>query len=184
MFGRRQWVAALLVPVGVVASHLLGYLVAHPDPRDRAVALGASHGHLPVLGLLSAAAAVAALGMGGAAGRRGERLVVRIPALAAAQAAVFVAMEVAEHVAHGDAVSSAVTAPSLWWGLAVQLVVAAVSVALLRLSHAVGAAVGRDRRRRCAGRVRVVALAAGNAPAIAARYSPLSRRGPPPVLGT
>lgn len=182
VFGRRQWVAALLVPFGVVASHTLSYLLAHPGGADRARALGSMHTHLAPLTLLGAAATLAALLTAGDAGYRGIRLRVTVGRIAALQAAAFAAMEVGERVADGGGLSGALHEPAVWIGLVVQLGVAWLARWLLRAGELVGATLAARRTRRPRRAPVVVGASRVSQAVPAAPLTPVSRRGPPALL--
>lgn len=180
MIGRRRVVAALLVPFGVVASHLLAYAVAHRD-ADGAVAGVPPHGHLGPLAIAAAVFLGIAFVASGRAGSRGENLMVSPARLAVLQGAVFTAMELAEHGAHGAAVVAALAEPTLLIGLGVQVFVAIAATLFLRLGHEVGVLLARKKPGvvHCSAVVRWIGFAAGVVPPIA--LSPVSRRGPPLV---
>jgi len=182
VIGRRRVVAALLVPLGVVASHTIAYLLAHPEAGDRARALGSVHGHLVPLALVGAASVVVAALAAGDAGYRGRRLPVTAGQLAACQVLVFAAMELGERVADGAGVSAALREPAVWIGLVVQVAVALVARSLVRVSERLGARLAARRARPARREAGIVwpALPAGAVPA--SRITPMSRRGPPALL--
>lgn len=176
----RQWVAALCVPFGVVASHAIAYLLAHPGGADRARALGSMHAHLGPLAVVGAITMLAALVAAAGAGYRAGRVPVTVAGLAACQVVVFAVMEMGERVAAGEDAAAAVREPALWIGVVVQLGVAGVARWLLRVGEVVGAAIRarrpRRRERPAVDRVPVLRGVGRRAP-----LTPWSRRGPPSV---
>jgi hypothetical protein len=165
------------VPLGVLLGHGVGYLVAHPDAADRT---GALAGHAYHAGILDAAIplAAAAVVLSLLAGRRGgARSRTGAASLAAWQIAVFVGLELAEHVAAGSGLAGALAEPGLWWGAVAQVPVALAAVGLLRLSHQAG-------RRLAAGRSiparrRPPPTATPVAAPTRTVVLPITRRGPP-----
>lgn len=182
VIARRQVVAALLVPFGVVASHTISYLLAHPGAGDRARALGSVHGHLAPLALVGAASVIVAALAAGDAGYRGLRLRVTAGQMAAGQVVAFAGMELGERLVDGAGVSAALREPAVWIGLVVQLAVAFVARVLVRVSERAGASLAARRARRWRRAPAVVwpASAVGVVPV--APVTSLSRRGPPVLL--
>ena len=178
VLARRRTAHLLLVPAGVLASHALGYLLAHPHAAERHQALG-HHDHLSLLAVLAVLAAVAAVTAAILSGRAGRDVEVRLPSLAIAQALGFVALEFVEHAVSGAGLGGALGETGLWWGLGCQVMVAWAAVTLLRVGTAVGAALW------CAPGLSTTSPPA-LVPALAVRFcdrrplaSPASRRGPP-----
>lgn len=179
-----RWWSLLLVPVGFVAGHELGY--------SGAAALGspavasAGHGYLLTLLLVGAPFAFAALARNLLAGFREELPAVRWRTLAAGQVVTFAAVELVEHLHAGLSPIEAAMQPAVVLGLIAQLVVAALVVAILRTSHQAAAAVAASRRRRTVLPVAPPTWHPGallvDLPVVAV-WS-LSRRGPPllPVI--
>lgn len=133
--GVLRVVLAVAAAGGVVAGHGLSYLLAHPHGDDRADAL-TGHGHLEVLGAVLVTIGVAAVLVAAVISRRARfhRSSPRVGALALAQTAAFVGLEVAERVlaGDGDAVLSVATEPAVAVGLVVQPLVALVIAAAIR----------------------------------------------------
>lgn len=138
--GVLRVVLAVAAAGGVVAGHGLSYLLAHPHGDDRADAL-TGHGHLEVLGAVLVTIGVAAVLVAAVISRRAisrrarfHRSSPRVGALALAQTAAFVGLEVAERVlaGDGDAVLSVATEPAVAVGLVVQPLVALVIAAAIR----------------------------------------------------
>lgn len=143
---RAALVTVALVPLGTVAGHVAGYVLA-----GQHAGLDGGHSHLRPLAWVTAAAALAGLGWVAAAG---PSRAVRLPAagLATAQVSLFVLLESAEHVAGGHGLGHLLAEPGLRWGLAAQLATAAVLVLATSLARASGDRVralfaGRPRRR-------------------------------------
>ncbi|MGH9281406.1 MAG: hypothetical protein ACRD0S_00555, partial [Acidimicrobiales bacterium] len=129
---RRAVVAVALVPLGTIAGHAVGYVLAGREPAGMA-----GHSHLRPATWLTAA--VAALALGWVAAARtdvGHRP--RVAALATAQAGMFVALEGAEQMASGHGVGHLLAEPTLRWGLAAQLATAAVLVLATAVAHSSG----------------------------------------------
>lgn len=128
----------LAVPFGVLVGHLVGYRLAHPGATARDTALGSDHGYLGVSTWVSLALAAVALGWAVREGARGHRSGFTAPTLLRAQALAFVALEVLERLGSANPVGDAVHERGVWFGLAVQVVLALVAAALLRVGVAVG----------------------------------------------
>lgn len=175
---RRSRLPVLLAPLGVVAGHTLGYLLAHPDRAERAHAL-TGHGWLPTLAVLGAAPALASLTGAAASGVRGRRRAFSVLGLAALQVGLFVGIELLEHALSGAGALAALREPGLWLGLPAQLLFAVLGLGLLRTGAALGAALARTRRTGPRGRAPLAATRPGmRIPAIVPIGS-ISRRGPP-----
>ncbi|HEX6419385.1 MAG TPA: hypothetical protein VFZ77_12865 [Acidimicrobiales bacterium] len=177
-----RWWSLLLVPGGFVAGHELGYQAAALLGATPAAAGG--HGYLGTLLLVGVPFAFAAVARGLVAGLRDELPPVRWSTLAGAQAGLFAAVELVEHLRAGFTLAATVVEPAVLLGLAFQAAVAALLVLIVRSSHHVAAAIAAARRRRRTRRPRTAprlgAPAAAPAPALVA-LSSLSRRGPPPL---
>ncbi len=181
-----RWWSLLLVPGGFVAGHELGYQGASAL-GSTPVAVG-GHGYLSALLLIGAPFAFAALARSLLAGFRDELPPVRWSTLAGAQVSLFLAVELAEHMAAGLSPAQTLAQPAVVLGLLAQLAVAGVLALILRSSHEAGAAVAAVRRRRRTVLRRPVAprwrhLSPAAVPAVVP-VSSLSRRGPPlsPVI--
>jgi hypothetical protein len=125
--------------VGLIAGHLLSYLIAIPDAARRDAVLAESgHAYLHLAGdvaVVLAFAAVVTVGLRAAAGRgsteppSGVRLAWRLGAL---QAGAFVAMELGERLASGTGLGELFTDHLFGIGIVVQLVIASLGALLLR----------------------------------------------------
>lgn len=178
-----RWWSLLLVPGGFVAGHELGYQAAALLGGTPVTAGG--HGYLGTLVLVGVPFVFAAVARGLLAGLRDELPPVRWSTLAGAQAGLFAAVELVEHLRAGYTVAATATEPAVLLGLAFQAAVAALLVLIVRSSRrvaaAVAAAAARRRRRtwQRPGALRPGAAAIAPAAALVA-VSSLSRRGPPP----
>lgn len=143
----------LIVPLGVVAGHSIGYHVAHSDPLERAASLGSSHAYLGPVAVLSIVAATAAIAwVATDAVRRRDRIPTAF-ALVRWQTAAFFAVEVVERFDHQNPVAATAGERAVWVGLAVQVFLAHLATWLLRATkHLVEALVDsvplRSTRRR------------------------------------
>jgi hypothetical protein len=170
----------LLVPGGFVAGHELGYAGASALGSPAAAAGG--HGYLLTLLLVGAPFAFAAAARHLLAALRDELPPVRWSTLAAAQVALFIAVELAEHVHAGLSVGETLSQPAVLLGLAGQLAVAGAVAAILHTSGRAAVALAASRRRRVVHPAprpawRPARLLVAE-PAIVP-VSSLSRRGPP-----
>jgi hypothetical protein len=176
-----RWWSLLLVPGGFVAGHELGYQGASALGATPVAAGG--HGYLSALLLVGAPFAFAALARSLLAGFRDELPPVRWSTLAGAQVSLFLAVELAEHMAAGLSPAQTLAEPAVLLGLVAQLVVAAALVLILRSTHEVAAAVAAVRRRRRPEQRRPTAPTWRTLPRTVATavvpVSSLSRRGPP-----
>lgn len=122
----------LIVPLGVVAGHVLGYLVAHPEPLARAEVLGSAHDYLGPAWILSWSAAAAAIGAVAWDAVRNRAVPLPSPAvLFRLQASLFLALEVMERAPLPNPVAAALEEPAVWIGFALQLLLAVVAHRLL-----------------------------------------------------
>lgn len=128
----------LAVPFGVLVGHLVGYRLAHPGAAARDTALGSTHGYLGVSTWVSLVLAAVALGWAAREGARGHRSGFTATTLLRAQALSFVALEVLERLGSANPIGDALHERGVWFGLAVQGVLALVAATLLRASAAVG----------------------------------------------
>lgn len=172
----RRQLTALLVPLGVVVSHVLAYLLPHTESASAQP----NHHHLTGLALFGICGATIAVVATVVNAARGRSLDISRSLLAGAQCAVYVALEVGEGVLSGSTLGDTIVAPTLRTGVVIQLAVAALLVLVLRGSAAVG--------RRLAGtrpaRTRQTAMPVANqpvAPTGRPRFTPASRRGPPVI---
>jgi hypothetical protein len=140
---------------GVVAGHLLTYLLAFAGDRLRhAVLTETGHRHWEALvplaalvGVASAIGVVARNARSEAGGHPGEgRFLPLALRLAAAQLSLFVALEVLERLVAGAPLSSLFGHGLLWLGLGVQAAVAVAAALVLRVLAGVAAAVARALR--------------------------------------
>lgn len=137
MFGdARRGAQALVVMAGVLLTHAVAYLVAHPDPVVRAAVLD-GHGYQALASALVLPAAAGAFAW--LAVRRARRHEaadgLSIGRLAFLQTIVFVVVEVVERIP--DGVSGVLSEPAIALGLLLQLPVAALLVTSLRIVEAV-----------------------------------------------
>lgn len=174
---RRAGVAIALVPLGTVAGHAAGYLLA-----GRHASFAGDHVHLRPTSWLAVLGAVAALGWAtvdrAGTGRNRPRLV----ALAGAQAGLFVGLEAVEHLTAGRGVGRLLSEPSVRWGLAAQVATAAALVLATVVARASGERVrALLSSRPPAGRTDTPTPAPAASPTLRDLLpgSPASERGPP-----
>lgn len=131
-----RWPGVTLVPIGTIAGHLSGSLLAGEGP-----AFSGPHSHLRPASWLAVAAAVGALSFLALsrAGVRCHRLTARW--LTASQIGLFGAVEALEHLHAGHGGLAFATEASFRWGVAAQLASAAVLAMAARLARATGALV-------------------------------------------
>ena len=132
MAGRRHLLAGVLVPVGIVFSHTLGFRASGSDTHARAHALGLLHDDFARLAGLGTATALVLLLL-----RRVRPRAVAIPllAVAAGQGAVYVALELSERMGHGETLQQALAEPGIRWGMVVQLALAITGWLLVRVTR-------------------------------------------------
>lgn len=128
-----------MVPLGVLAGHVLGYWLAHPVTLDRATALGDAHGYFGAATVAGLALAALAVGFAGVEGWRGHRSGHDAARLLRVQAMVFVAVELVERADSANPLAAVAQERGAWIGLAVQGLVALGAAYLLRASAAVAA---------------------------------------------
>ncbi|HYY07310.1 MAG TPA: hypothetical protein VFA25_01770 [Actinomycetota bacterium] len=135
---RGDRLAFLLVAAGLTIGHSLSYLIAIPDPGRRALVLHQTgHGYLHVLADLAMILATAAL-VTAALRTLGEGTVVRSEAsrlawrVGAVQVAAFLAIEVGERVASHAGFAELLADRILAIGVVVQLLIALLSVLVVR----------------------------------------------------
>lgn len=175
---RAALLAVALVPLGTVAGHVAGYVLA-----GQHAGLDGGHSHLRPLAWVTAVTALAGLGWAGAA-RSGRSVRLPVAGLAAAQASLFVILESAEHLAGGHGLGRLLAEPGLRWGVAAQFATAALLVLATSLARASGdrvrALLGGRSRRRSAAPTAVPTRSA--APRNLLLVSSASERGPPCAL--
>ena len=188
MSARFAWLLSLPVAIaGCLAAHALAYLIAIPDPHDRATLLERTgHGylaHLPVLGAAGLSLVFAATLSHAVCGRVGARpspwLFALLPPLA------FVLQEHLERVLAGGVLPlETALHPTFLIGLALQLPFALLAYALvavvLRASEALVCLLVRPPRLRT--RLAVALPPSFTAPRPAARAFATAQRGPPARL--
>jgi hypothetical protein len=149
----RVLTVALAGVGGVVAAHTIGFVLAIPDARARARELAAT-GHdywsiaVAVAVIASSAALVAAFGRGRRTiarrvGASGRGRLAQWAALSAWQIVAFSAMEVTERLEVGESLRALLDERAFRFGLALQLVVAAIAIALLAIAECAGTLVVR-----------------------------------------
>ena len=160
----RDLPAFCLALVGLIAGHLLSYLIAIPDAARRdAVLAETGHAYLHLAGdvaVVLAFAAVVTIGLRAVAERgarelpSGLRLAWRLGAL---QASAFVAMEVGERLVSGAGLGELFADHLFGIGIVVQLVIASFGALLLRwlgrVAVRIAAVLARSPRRRPAGTI-------------------------------
>lgn len=139
MHSTRQRYGLLVVPFGVVAGHLVGYRLAHPDGIERRAVLGPTHDYLSVSTWATVGLAVAALGWAAVEGARGHQAGFTAGTFLRAQSLAFVALEVLERVGSADPIGDTLREPAVMIGLALQVLLAVGAAALLRVSATLGA---------------------------------------------
>jgi hypothetical protein len=140
-----RWWSLLLVPGGFVAGHELGYQAASLVGPTPVAAVG--HGYLAVAALVGLPFATAALARTFLAGFRAQLPPVRLRTLATGQVALFLAVELGEHASVGLGPADTLAEPAVLFGLAAQLLVAALLFLVVRSTHEAGAAVATAARR-------------------------------------
>lgn len=181
---RRRLATLLLAFSGVLASHGLAYVIAHPDQAGRAAALD-GHGYLSTLGVLAVPLVTVALGW---ASVRAARTAVgadglTIGRLALWQTAAFVVQEVGERAVAGEA-GQVLHEPAIAVGLLLQVPVAAALIGLVRCGRHVienPGTVGPRPRRAIAPVPVIGALDHLDVVACPVQRTPVMRRGPPSV---
>ena len=173
---------------GVVLAHTIDYLALFPHGQARAHELQATgHAYWPAAVLLGAVAGASALALAMARGLRSGLFgagpiagPVRLGRLASCQLVLFVALESAERAAVGVSPYVLLQSPEFWLGLALQVVVAAAVVLLLRGAEGVARRLAGARRALgpLPGRAQSWSLPA-DAPEFAAWIARVDPRGPP-----
>ncbi len=174
----------LLALAGTVAGHHLAYLIAHPDAAGRAVALGPVHGYLGPVGAVLFPLGLAGFALAAVAAARSTRAAgpVRVGPLAVAQVGLFTVQELLEGVAAGGHGAHLVGNRSFLVGIVVQVALAGMLVAAVRLGGRAMAALWPRLRR-----VVPVVPAASPRPVVSPlrdrrRPAISTDRGPPLVL--
>jgi hypothetical protein len=148
--------------VGLIVGHLLSYLIAIPNPTQRALVLAQSgHSYLHLAGdvaVVLAFAAAVTVGLRAMAERDATarsstaRLAFRLGAF---QAGAFIAMELGERLVSGTGFGELFADHLFGIGIVVQLVIASVGALLLRwlgrVAVRIAAVLGRSPLRRPAG---------------------------------
>jgi hypothetical protein len=176
MDARRRLMIALLVPVGVWLGHALAYAIDGPPGAE----VAHQHGYLGLAPTLTVPVALLAVTWW-AAGRRGRQA--ELPgalSLAAVQVALFLVQETAERLAVAGDPLAVLSSPVLWLGLAAQALVAGLVALLVRAARRTVEALRRRRRR--APEPAAVAATPVDRPLRRRPRTPVSRRGPPPLL--
>lgn len=178
--GRTSWWFGGLAAAGVVASHWVTYRLLHLDGHLHET----GHGHLGLTSALALGLFVVgsvrfcSLGLAGRSTPSFASLVVRLTAL---QGAAWVGMEVAERAAVGALPTLGDNAVVLV-GLVVQVVVACVAAAVVRLTGRVLEAVAARRGARSRRRVVVHPRLRDRVPHVVPGWGAQGVRGPPPGL--
>lgn len=127
---------AFLIPAGALAGHAAAYGLAGPHAHAHA---DSGHGYLAVVAALAVPLAVVALVWHACQGAaRGRRL--SLGPLLVAQPLLFLAQEGLEHLLAGHGVAALAQSPAVRLGLVAQVVVAAMTLLLVRAARATGRA--------------------------------------------
>jgi hypothetical protein len=175
----RLW-ALLMLPGGLVAGHVIGARIAG---RFDPVSAGA-HWDLGLLWVIAVPITLAVLARAFVAGLRGELAPVRYSTLALQQIALYVGIELVEHLAAGVTPAEALAERSLLVGALTQVLVAGGLALLIGALRRVGRAVAgvtqphRARQRAC--RPWAVTTRRDARPSLVLLCAP--RRGPPARL--
>jgi hypothetical protein len=175
----RLW-ALLMVPGGLVAGHVIGARVAGRfDPAS-----AGAHWDLGLLWVVAVPVTLAVLARAFVAGLRGELAPVRCSTLALQQIALYVGIELVEHLAAGVTPIDALAERSLLVGALTQVVVAGGLALLIGALRGVGRAVAsgaqpRSTRQR-SRRPWAVTTRRDARPSLVLLCAP--RRGPPAPL--
>ena len=176
---RARLSVACLVPAGALAGHAASYGLAGAH-----VQLAPPHGHLPVVASVAVPVALAALAWHVWEGARSRRAPA-LRLLLVAQPALFLTQEALEHLLGGHGMASLAHSPAVRVGVLAQVVVAALTLLLVRAARTTGRVLVAALRRR-----RPLALRRESprraAPAAVPRISSAARhvteRGPPHLL--
>jgi len=170
----------LALPFSFVAGHVVGFALGHRFQGETA-ADEAGHGYLASLGKVAIPLLLVTLMIALWAGARHRAFRPRFGSTAGQFAAVFVGIELIEHVNAGWSFWHIVSDPALWVGILTQLLVAALVVGLLRVLVRVG-----ERLSLAAPLLASPRIMAVPAPALVlvsgVALTPIRRRGPPGSL--
>jgi hypothetical protein len=177
---QRRLVVAATAVAGVVVGHAGAYVWAYPSQQSRTAVLHATgHGYWGgAVGVGVAAGLASLVAVGWRASARAETGV-RFAPLVAGQIALFATAEALERVASGVPLAALAHAPEFAAGVALQVLVAAVAVVVLRRWCRIVRAVATPAR---AASRRPAVLAVGAPRAILVLPlvgSPTRARGPP-----
>lgn len=131
----RVW-TLLLIPGGMAAGHVVGYVLAAALGASPTV--GSHHGYVGDLFFVAVPLTAAVLVRVFLSGLRDELPPVRFGLLALAQMVLFLSVELLEHSSAGIGAWATLTEPAVLCGLAGQLLVAWLIVLVVRASHQVG----------------------------------------------
>lgn len=120
---------ALLAPAGVVAGHALAYSAAHGWEHERQAMLS-GHGPFPMFAAVALPLALVGLLLVAAPVRGPSR--VRLAPLAAAQVGLVASVEFVERVIGVEPLAQVLHDPTVWVGIAAQLLTATVLLLLVR----------------------------------------------------
>ena len=175
---RSRFAVALALPVAFVAGHVVGYGLGHPDHADRLVA-EAGHEYLSSLSTAAVPLLVISLLLALLAGTGAKPFRPRVVPTALQFVGVYVGVELVEHLTRGWSFEHVATEPSLWLGIATQVVIAAAVVGGLRLFHRVGSKLAGAERELYQGRLLAV-IPTPLLPAVSAvARTSVQPRGPP-----
>jgi hypothetical protein len=145
----RLW-ALLMLPGGLIAGHVIGASVAGRfDPAS-----AGSHWDLGLLWVIAVPVTLAVLARAFVAGLRGELAPVRFSALTVQQIALYVGLELMEHLAAGVAPTDALAERSLLLGALTQVALAGGLALLIGALRRAGRAIAGDEPRRLHRRAR------------------------------
>ena len=167
----------LLVPFGVVVGHVLGYQIAHPDSISRAASLGSVHGHMGAAWVVAAVGVVLAVAALAVEASRGTWRAPAVMTMFRWQATLFLVLEIVERLGDPNPAAAVVSERAVWVGLALQGLIALLSVRFLGVAEMViGALVHRSATPRRSRQARVVT---GAAPRVAFLRGQVLGRAPP-----
>jgi len=180
-----------LAATGVVAAHLIAYLVAVPDPHHRELVLEATgHGNWSIVSAVALGALVVGLlrfavrDLGG----EGHDAAARTPPfwaislrLASLQVGGFVVLEMLERIGARESIVGLVSQPAILIGVILQIAIACLGASLLILfARVVGAVLGRQREpSRGDATTRPLPVSRDGAPRLAVGTGGGTLRGPP-----
>ena len=167
----------LLLPMGVLLTHLAAYALPHAEPMGP----GSDHHHIAGLAAVAALGLVCAVLAAVAHALRGRATSADLRLLSIAQCAGYVTWELGEGLLAGDRLVTSLSEPTLLTGLVLQFGVALVLAWILRASAAVGRRLASTPRPVPPRARRPLATPVAT-PTCRPRFSPASRRGPPALL--